>query len=100
MQFSNILIKFYLVIDFSTFLLMQFLQSFWHRPMILMTATAPKWVEEKLISIFFPTGAPVVIRASTNRPNLIYQVARMDSVEDVCSIISEEAKSFFTMKES
>ena len=43
-------------------------------PTALLTATAPLWIEEQLLADFFPVSKPYVIRSSTNRPNICYEI--------------------------
>lgn len=55
-------------------------------PMILLTATAPRWIESILIHEFFRYGGGQVIRSTTNRPNICY------SVETICNNEREKEK--------
>ena len=49
------------------------------RPTILLTATASQDIESKLIAGFFPKSTPFIVRMSTNRPNIRFEVQRFFS---------------------
>lgn len=54
-------------------------------PLALLTATAPKWVETEINTVLFQAGRPILIKASTNRPNLKFHVRANSRKEDVAN---------------
>lgn len=61
-------------------------------PIILLTATAPKWITTSLCNDFFgEKRTPVIIRANTSRPNLkfIFCEGGVDCLVDFCTTAVE-----------
>ena len=58
------------------------------RPTILLTATASPEVESRLVAGFFPRSTPFVVRMSTNRPNIRYEVQRFNSLTSLLEDLS------------
>jgi superfamily II DNA helicase RecQ len=68
-------------------------------PITLMTATAPSWIENTLLKMFFAYQNPVVIRDSTNRSNIVYNcIDNIDSstikqvISDYHHILSQDER--------
>lgn len=58
-------------------------------PIVLMTATAPRWIESILVQEFFKYKIGQIIRASTNRPNIVYSVEKNGSSNRAIELVQE-----------